>query len=305
MTYGRLDGVDKRISRLVMGTTIDLDQPSVCELYDDFFRNGGNCFDTAHVYCRGRTERRLGEWISSRNVRANVVLVVKGAHPPHCNPKMLVKQFEESLSRLHTDYADIYFLHRDNTDIPVSEFVDALAGLKARGMLRSYGGSNWTPDRFDEANAYAQSKGLMPFVAVSNNFSLARMVTPVWTGCLSSSGPAFLKWHIDRQVPCFAWSSQARGFFFKALSARQDHEDEELARCWYSEDNFRRLLRCKELALKKDVQASTIALAYVLCQPFPAWAIIGPSSPERCMPSYAALKIRLTDDEMKWLNLEQ
>lgn len=301
MTYGKIPGVKKQISHLVMGTMVQQTHAHASSLFDEFIARGGNCFDTAHIYAGGSTERLLGEWIKSRGIREKVALIVKGAHPPACNPDMLRKQFDESLERLQTDYADMYFMHRDNTDIPVGEFVDVLNDLKNEGRLHAFGGSNWTPERFDEAKAYAKANRKTPFVALSNNFSLARMVNPVWGGCMASSDPALFKWHVKNQVPNFAWSSQARGFFVPGLAAPDKRNDQHMVHCWYSDDNFKRLKRCNELAKKKGVHPMTIALAYVLAQPFPMWSLIGPASLEEGLPSYAALEIKLTQAEVKWL----
>ena len=302
MPYGRLPGVSKPISRLVMGTMAQQNPAHAAMLFDEFYARGGNCFDTAHIYAGGNTERLLGEWVTNRNLREKVVVVVKGAHPPACTPEGIRRQFDESLGRLQMDYADLYFMHRDNTDIPVGEFVDVLNDLKKEGRLRAFGGSNWTPARFDEANAYAKAHRKTPFVAVSNNFSLARLASPLWGITVSASAPAAFKWHVSHQVPNFAWSSQARGFFVPGLVGKEKCEDGH--NCWRSSDNFKRRQRCFELARKKGVHPLTIALAYVLAQPFPMWALMGPASLEEGLPSYAALDLKLTPSELKWVSLQ-
>ncbi len=88
------------------------------------------------------------------------MLIGKGAHSPLCYPDIIAKQLDQSLSRLKTDYVDIYFMHRDNTDVPVGEFVDAMDAEVKRGRIRGiFGGSNWTRARFDEAIAYAEKTG--------------------------------------------------------------------------------------------------------------------------------------------------
>lgn len=302
MLYGKLGGVNKNISRLVMGTMVQTNPAHAASLFDEFHARGGNAFDTAHGYAGGKTEALLGQWIKNRGIRDEVTLIVKGAHPPHTNPGDLLKQFIVSLERLQTDYADIYFMHRDNTDIPVGEFVDVLNDLKEQGKLKAFGGSNWTRARFEEANAYAQKNKKASFAALSNNFSLAQLVSPLWGISVTASAPASRAWHIEKQVPNFAWSSQARGFFVPGL-VTPDSTDDGSA-CWRSEDNFKRQQRCFELASKRGVHPMTIALAYVLAQPFPMWALIGPASIEEALPSYAALETSLTVGEVKWLNLE-
>ena len=75
-------------------------------------------------------------------------------------------------------------------------------------------------------------------------------------------------------------------------------------RCWYSDENFQRQARAKELAIKYGVTPIQIALAYVLCQPFPTFALIGPFMIEETRTSMDALNIKLTPHEVKWLNLE-
>lgn len=305
MTYGQLPGVNKPISHLVMGTMIQQTHAHAASMFDDFFARGGNCFDTAHIYEGGRTEKLLGEWIKNRGIREKLVVIVKGAHPPACTPEMLRRQFDESLERLQTDYADLYFMHRDNPNIPVGEFVDVLNDLKKEGRLHAFGGSNWIPARFDEANAFAKAEQKTPFVAMSNNFSLARMINPLWGGCMASSDPVLYKWHVQNQIPNFAWSSQARGFFVPGLAALGMQKDADMVRCWYSDDNFKRLERCNELAKKREgAHPMSIALAYLFAQPFPMWSLIGPASLEESLPSYAALEVKLTKAEVAWLNLE-
>jgi predicted dehydrogenase/aryl-alcohol dehydrogenase-like predicted oxidoreductase len=302
MPYGRIPGVNKPVSRLVMGTMAQQNPAHAALLFDEFYARGGNCFDTAHIYCGGNTERLLGQWIKNRGLREKVVVVAKGAHPPACTPEGIRQQLKESLDRLQTDYADLYFMHRDNTDIPVGEFVDVLNDLKKEGKLRAFGGSNWTTARFEEANAYAKAQRKTPFVALSNNFSLARLASPLWGISIASSDPAVFKWHVKNQVPNFAWSSQARGFFVPGLVPRERAEDGH--DCWRSADNFKRRQRCFELAQKKGVHPLTIVLAYVLAQPFPMWALIGPASLEEGLPSYDALELKLTKSELMWLNLQ-
>ena len=100
-----------------------------------------------------------------------------------------------------------------------------------------------------------------------------------------------------------AWSSQARGFFTDR--AHPDKKDDaELVRCWYSDDNFQRRDRAIELARKKGVQPINIALAYVLCQPFPTFALVGPRQISETASSVRGVTVTLTPDEVKWLNLE-
>ena len=301
MRYAQVPGVAKQISRLVLGSVgRGLSHASV--MYDDFVERGGNCFDTAYIYGGGMTERLLGQWMRNRGNRDDVVVIGKGAHTPHCDPESIGRQLTESLERLQTDYVDLYFMHRDNTEVPVGEFVDVLDELHRAGRIHAFGGSNWTIDRLVEANAYAESQGRKGFAALSNNFSLARMVEPPWDGCLSASEPDVRRWLEQHQVALFPWSSQARGFF-TGRSHPDDLSDADLVRCWYSEDNFVRKDRAQALAQQRGVSAVAIACAYVLAQDFPTFPLIGPQLLSETRDSYAALDVELTPAEVRWLDV--
>lgn len=303
MRYGRLDGLDDigiAVSRLVMGVDNQTTLPHAAAMFDDFYERGGNCFDTAWIYGGGACERVLGRWIAMRGLRDKVVILDKGAHTPFCTPEHLVRQLDESLDRLATDHVDLYLMHRDNPDVPAGEFVSLLNDLRNAGKIRAFGGSNWTMERLEEANAYANKHGLEPFRAVSNNLSLAQMVDPVWAGCITSSTPEWLAWLERTQLALFSWSSQARGFFVRPVRP-DDRSDAELARCWFSDENFARLERARELAKRRGCLPINIALAYVLCQPFPTYALIGPRTIEETTTSLPALGIELSEPEMRWL----
>ncbi len=78
----------------------------------------------------------------------------------------------------------------------------------------------------------------------------------------------------------------------------------KFVRCWYSEDNFRRLDRVNALAKERGVLPLAIALAYVLCQPFPTFPLIGPLLLSETRASLQALDIELRLEKVRWLNLD-
>ena len=303
MKYGRIPGIEAPVSRLVMGVDNQTTVPQTQVMFDDFFESGGNCFDTAWIYGAGACEKLLGHWVKSRGIRRQLILLDKGAHTPFCTPKDLTAQLLQSLERLQTDYVDIYVMHRDNPEIPVGEFVEVLNEHRRAGRMRVFGGSNWTLERVEAANEYARAHGLAGFTVVSNNFSLARMVEAPWKGCIATSDAQSREWFRRTQMTLMPWSSQARGFFAGAASP-ENRSDPELVRCWYSDDNFQRLARAKELAAKRGVQPINIALAYVLCQPFPTFPLIGPRSLKETAVALKGLEVQLAPEDLRRLNLE-
>ncbi|MBW9113408.1 aldo/keto reductase [Rhizobium cauense] len=298
----QIPGISKPASVVTLGFEFFPSFAAASLTLDAFYEAGGNVFDTAFVYGGGKTESIFGDWHTSRNVpREEIVLIGKGVHSPLCYPDVIAKQLDQSLNRLKTDYVDIYFMHRDNTDIPVGEFVDAMDAEVKRGRIRGiFGGSNWTRERMDEAAAYAAKNGKTAPAALSNNFSLAEMLDPIWAGCVAASNDDWKTWLNAKQVPNFAWSSQGRGFFTDR-AGRDKHDDEEIVRCWYSDRNFERRDRAIELANKLGRSPIHIALAYVIAQPFPVIPLIGPRTIAELEDSLSALDIKLTPEQVKWL----
>jgi aryl-alcohol dehydrogenase-like predicted oxidoreductase len=298
----RIPGVDRAISRLVMGCDNQRTQSHADAMFDDFVERGGNAFDTAYQYAGGLMERLLGQWIADRGIRDDVVVIGKGAHTPHCDPPSVTSQLSESLDRLQTGRVDVYFLHRDNPEVPVGEFVDVLNEHVDAGRIGVFGGSNWTIARIEEANAYAAAHGKQGFAAVSNHFGLARALDVPWEGCEHVTDDADRQWFERTGTPLFPWSSQARGFF-TGRAAPDDRSDPELVRCYYSDGNFERLARARALGAELGVAPTAIALAYVLAQPFPTFALIGPRSVEETRSSAEAASVALTPEQVAWLDL--
>lgn len=327
---GTIPGVATRASRLVLGVLEQKTEEGAEEMLDAFFERGGNAIDTAWTYAAGAHERLVGRWLARRGVRESTVIVTKGAHTPLCFPEHVGPQLSESLARLETDYVDLYLLHRDNQDVPVGEFVGVLNDELAAGRIQTFGVSNWSRERVAAAVAYAGDAGLVPPVAVSNQLSLARMVEPPFPGGVSAHDPEFRGWLEQRRLVLLAWSSQARGFFSRADERLLERtrvaraarvalrralgatgstlggwEQDEFVRCWYSRDNFRRLGRARELAQERGISPAAIALAWLLSQPFPTFALIGPATIRELEDSIQALTVRLTAHDLQWLELGQ
>ena len=125
------------------------------------------------------------------------------------------------------------------------------------------------------------------------------MVKPVWDGCVHVSDRKSRQFIEDRGLTSFAWSSQARGYFLDEADRMKlgaDNFDK-----WDSADNRARRTRAEELAKQKGVAPINIAAAYVLCQPFPSFALVGPRNVEETASTLAGLTVELTREEIAWL----
>ncbi len=320
MQYGTVQGVDKPVARVVLGTMIintrELERSF--ELLDAVYELSGNTLDTAHVYAGGDSERAIGRWLEARGLREEILLITKGAHPngdrKRVTPFDITSDLYDSLARLRTDTIDIYLLHRDDPDVPVGPIVEVLNGHLAAGRVRAIGGSNWSHRRIQEANEYAEAHGLVPFTASSPNFGLAEQVQDPWgPGCVTLSGPGEVearRWYERTQMPVFAYSSLARGFFSGRISRANFEEqkhllDDACLRAYCHEQNFKRLDRVEILAREKGLSVPQIAMAYIMNQPLNVFALVGAANRDEFKANVEAASVTLTPEECAWLDLRR
>ena len=318
MKYDTIQGLEKKISTLILGNDNQTEYDSAAELWDHWIKVGGNAFDNAHIYGGGLMEKLLGEWHTKRNNRESLVIIAKGAHTPNCNPQGVSDQLTESLERLKIDCADIYIMHRDNIDVPVDEFIDVLNKEKDKGRIKIFGGSNWTLNRFKDANNWANKKNNQPMSILNNNLALSKMIQPLWDGCISSNDENILKYLEETQTAHLSWSSQGRGYFLppaicQAIEDRITAEESSWRKpgehssgplsCFDSEDNRERRNRANKFASELDVTTQNIAGAWPLNQSFPSFALIGPRKIDEIDTSLPSLDITITKEKTNWLNL--
>jgi len=293
-SYRRFEPLGRRVSRLVLGTMVVAD-----DVLDEWVRLGGNILDSARVYGDGASEEAVGAWFADRPaVRDELVVLTKGAHPEgdvrRVTPAAIAADLDASIAALGRP-VDVYLLHRDDPALPVGPMIECLNEHRAAGRLRAFGTSNWTCERIDEANAFAAAHGLEGFTCNSPQLSLARQNEEHWPGTMAATDDV-RAWHERTQMPLFAWSAQARGFF-------AGHESESAVRVYDNPDNRERRRRASEIAERIGCTANQVALAWVLAQPYPVFAVIGPRTIEQLHEAVGALDVSLTGDEVRWLDL--
>lgn len=322
MKYGRIPGLDRDVSRLVLGSMVfhTDNQQLANDLLDAFRQAGGNAVDLANVYGKGASELAFGNWLRRRDARPDMVVMAKGAHfvePGYISrmtPENIVGDLDLAMERTGAGHADMYVLHKDDQDVPVGTIVDALDRCVQSGKAKVVGGSSWTTARLGAANTYAALHGKTPMRVSSPNHSLAVMNehTYGWHLIVSLAGDAAaLAWYTQTQMPVLAWSSQARGFFSgrftrgATLESGLSQHELEILKTYDTDANWERLDRTRQLAGEKKCTHTQIALAWVLHQPFPVFPLIGPRTVAELHDCLGALDVSLTPDEVAWLNLEE
>lgn len=318
MRYGTVQGINKPVSRLVQGTLAarETGEEGTFQLLDQVYELGCNVLDTGRIY-GDANEMMAGKWVRTRGLRDKIVMIGKGAHHSserkRVTPQDITDDINKSLECFEFDYIDLYLLHRDDPSVPVGPIVEVLNEHHKAGKILAFGGSNWSHERIAEANAYAKAHNLVPFAASSPNYSLAEQFKPPWADCITISGPqgeAARQWYAATQMPIFAWSSLAGGFFSGRFS-RENLEDmkegyDKLAAESYGyEPNFERLDRVRALAEEKGMTIPQIAMAYVMSQPLNIFALVGCRNKAEFEANAAAADLKLSDNELAWLDLRR
>jgi aryl-alcohol dehydrogenase-like predicted oxidoreductase len=164
----------------VFGWTADRDQSF--EVLDAYSAAGGNFIDTSDVYSEwvagntgGDSELIIGEWLSARGNRSDVILATKVAKLSTARglaPDTIRRALDDSLRRLQTDYIDLYYAHEDDPEVPMAEVLGTFGELIAAGKVRHIAASNFDPDRLREALAVSAAEGLPPYVAIQDHYNL-------------------------------------------------------------------------------------------------------------------------------------
>ena len=320
-----IQGLKKELPPILVGTSsalfsdemtpwipTDLTKEEQFAAIDKLWDMGLYAFDCASGY----GERVLGEYLQKRGRVEEAVILTKGCHPnfyrQRVTPFDLLSDFHDSLAKLHRESIDIYMLHRDNPEVPVSEIIPVLDRLQKEGKIGIYGASNWSMERFREANAFAAENGMDGFRAVSPHYSLAHQVDDCWGGGLSITGPEHAedrKWLAEQKIPVFAYSAMSGGF----VSGKFKSNDRDAAAAFLSEptkkgywadENFERLARAEKLAEQYGVSVAQIAMAWLFNQDLQVIPLQGGKSPRSFTQTLEAANMKLKPEEVKWLNLE-
>jgi len=324
MQYGSIKGVKKKVSRYIIGTgqfgsTDPKGTPEEFAKLDKAYEMGINTIDTAQGYGYpnvGVSEILVGQWIAAHGVREDVVLTTKGCHPNFFRTKVhgfdLSADLFDSLAKMKTDYIDVYYLHRDDPNTPVSEIMDTLYWHYKEGRILSYGVANWSYERIKEANEYAAANGIPPLVIAEEHYSNAEQIKdPFISGSGTISGPKYAearKWFADNDIAIASYSPLSGGFFSGRVSRELFEKDPESihggVRVGYCYDvNFDRLERTEQLAKELGCSVPQVVLAYIMTGELDVYPIIGANNEAEIISCVEALDIKLTKQQRDWIDL--
>jgi len=267
-----LPKTDLSVHPLCLGGNVfgwSADESESFAVLDAYVEAGGNFIDTADVYSEwkpsntgGESERIIGKWMKARGNRSQMVIATKVAKlstRPGLSAANIRAAAEDSLSRLQTDYIDLYYAHEDDTKIPLTQTLEAFNALVVDGKVRYIAASNYSAARLREAIHISQTYNWASYVALQNHYNLLERkefesdVAPA----LSSMG-----------ISALPYFGLARGFLSGkyAAGAKIDSVRADGVSEYQNERGYAAVARLEELAKAHNAPVSAIALAWLRAQ---------------------------------------
>ena len=313
MQYIRLGTTGLKVSRICLGCMTYgtpkwrewvLNEEASRPFFKQALDAGINFFDTADAYSIGVSEEVTGRALRDMAKRDQIIIATKvyntvgeGPNDHGLSRKHILDSIDASLRRLGTDYVDLYQIHLWDKETPIEETMEALNDIVHAGKARYLGASNMYAWQFAKAQFTAASHDWSRFVTMQNHYNLVyreeeREMNPLCR---------------DQGVGLIPWSPLARGFL--AGNRTRDHKGETTRstsdpyadELYYRDSDFQIVERVVELANKRGVKPTQIALAWMLTKPEVSAPIIGASKPHHLPEAVGAIDIKLSADEIKYL----
>jgi aryl-alcohol dehydrogenase-like predicted oxidoreductase len=264
---------------------------------------GINLFDTANQYGAGEAERVLGEALrTAPQSRDKYLIATKVFNPVGDEPDkglsaaQIAKQLDRSLSRLGTDYIDLYQCHRYDKETPLDETLEALDRAVKSGKVRSIGLSEWPADKIIAAAQSTTAHSWTPMTSSQPQYSL------LWRKPESAVFAACKNYGLGNIV----YSPLAQGVLTgkykpgqpppegsRAANPEMNITMETNGRHFRSDFLLAAVAQLNPIAAELGLTMTQLALAWVLRRPEVSSAIVGASRPEQIAGSVAASGIKL------------
>lgn len=311
MQYKRLGNTGLEVSNLCLGTMAFgrwIDEAASVEILNTTIESGINFIDTANYYGKtqdepfahgnGESEEIIGRWLKGK--REQVVLATKVGLPmsDRRNDRGLsrvhiMKEVENSLRRLQTDYIDLYQVHTFDPHTPLEETLRALDDLVHQGKVRYIGCSNYAAWQIAKAHGISEKLNLAKYISVQPQYNLlSRGIEQELLPFCQSEG-----------VGVLVYSPLARGVLSGKYKSMDDApaesrvaRGERLIKGYFTERNFQLVNHYRKLAEKNEVSLPQFALSWVLNQPAVTSAIIGASKVYHVTDAAAISDFKITRD---------
>ena len=270
-----LGKTDLNIAPIVFGGNVfgwTIDEQKSFEILNQFVESGFNFIDTADVYSRwvpgnkgGESETIIGNWLKQHNKRHDVIIATKVGSDMGQGKSLkkdyIINEVEHSLSRLQTDYIDLYFSHYDDENTPVEETLSAYETLIKAGKVRWIGASNFSADRLKESLMYSTEHSLPRYEVYQPGYNLYDR---------ENFEQEHEKICLDYGLGVVTYYSLASGFLTGKYRSEDDLNKSQRGggvKKFLNERGFKILAALDEVAEKHHVEPASIALAWLIYHP--------------------------------------
>ncbi len=312
MKYVSLGSSELEVSRLCLGMmsygnppdpdsdswrSWHLDETAAEPIVRRAAEGGVTFFDTADMYAKGASERLTGSLlrgIFSR--REEYVLATKVFFPMGESPEdkglsraHIMAGIDASLTRLGTDYVDLYQIHRWDSETPIEETMEALHDVVKAGKVRYLGASSMYAWQFAKAQYTADLGGWTRFVSMQDHYNLL----------YREEEREVLPFCVDQGVGVLPWSPLARGRLTRDWEESTTRsESDEFTKKLYGEGDREVVQTLAEVARRRDLPRAQVALAWLLAKPAVTSPIVGVTKLEHLHDAVAAVDVELSDAEV-------
>jgi aryl-alcohol dehydrogenase (NADP+) len=305
-----LPDTDLRVFPLCLGGNVfgwTADEAQSFRVLDAFREGGGNFIDTADVYSAwipgnqgGESETILGRWLKARGGRERLVIATKVGKLPSLlglSRTTIERAVEASLTRLQTDYVDLYYAHEDDPKVPLEETLGALDALVRAGKVRHIGASNYSAARLEESLRVATARGLARWAALQPHYNLLERAVyeDELRDVVARNGLSTL--------PYFAL---AKGFLSGKYRAA-DHAAESAragaAKAYLDSRGLKVLQALDEVAAAHAASVTGVSLAWLRAQPTVSTPIASARTPEQVGQLLEGGRLALTPQDLAKLDL--
>ncbi|MCA0294693.1 MAG: aldo/keto reductase [Actinobacteria bacterium] len=307
MEYTRLGTSGLKVSRIALGcmsfgdnasgfSQWALDEDAAQPFFAQAVEQGITFWDTANVYSGGTSEEITGRAIRTFSRREDVVLATKVYFPMHPGPggsglsrAAIMENIDASLTRLGTDYVDLYQIHRFDPHTPVEETMEALHDVVKAGKARYLGASAMWAWQFSKMQYTASLNGWTRFVSMQDEYNLImREEEREMFGLLADTG-----------VGAIPFSPLAKGRVCRPWGEHTARMDVDQVGRRYDQDADAPIVDAVQaIAGERGVPMAQVALAWVLKNPVVSAPIVGATKPHHLSDAVAALDVHLSEDEV-------
>lgn len=316
MQYTSLGTSGLKVSRIALGCmsfgsktmgahTWTLNEETSQSILYSAFDKGINFFDTANVYSLGDSERIVGRFVNDVG-RHNVVLATKVYEPMSGGPlegglsrRSILREIDQSLNRLQTDYVDLYIIHRWDPATPIEETMHALHELVLSGKVRYLGASSMKAWQFGKAQYIAELHNLTKFINMQNHYNLL----------FREEEREMLPLCIDQGVGVTPWSPLARGLLARPysgnsrISTNRSKSDRITSRLYFDRlDRDKNIIAAvQQVAQQHDTTMACVALAWLMSQQAVTAPIVGATDIQQLDAAVEATDLILSSEEISHL----